>query len=192
MLPAVAAALIMGGSSLLGGLFGQHKSGLDAATLQRLFGPGALEGDTLKLYQMLSTSPQFRQMLLQNSIHGEQFQNNLASGLGARGLSTSGIGTIANAAGQSAISSGESSLRGGLFGQAQEGAMQNLMARLQAYSQGQNIQMQQPSFGQQAFGSALGAIPYLFGGGGGQKAAAPGGSEPWSGQSLWNPNTGKW
>ena len=158
-MPIPALALGLGGMSLLGGLFGGNKGkGLDAATLQRLFGPEAISSETMKLYQMLAQSPQFRQMLLQNSIQGSQFQNQLSGNLAQRGLSTSGIGSIANAAGQSATQTGETSLRGGLFGQAMDTTMQSLMARLQAYSQGQQIGMQQPSDMQKFFGNTLGAV----------------------------------
>lgn len=173
--------LLTGGGILGGLLSGNQGPDMSAGTLNRLFGPGALSGDTQQLYQMLSQSPQFRQMLLQNSIQGGQFQNNLAQGLGQRGLSTSGIGTVANAAGQSAISSGQTALQGGLFGQAGNMAQQNLLARLGAYSQGQGMQNYQNMFrgspGQQAFGSFLGALPSLFGqgGGGGQGGGYGGG-----------------
>jgi hypothetical protein len=157
-MPIPALALGLGGMSLLGGLFGGKKGGLDAKTLERLFGAGAISQDTMKLYQMLSQSPQFRQLLLQNSIQGSQFQNQLSGNLAQRGLSTSGIGSIANAAGQSAIQTGETSLRGGLFGEAMDTAMKSLMARLQAYSGGQQIGMQQPSSLQSFFGNTLGAV----------------------------------
>jgi hypothetical protein len=109
-------------------------------------------------------------MLQQNSIQGSQFQNNLAGNLAQRGLSTSGIGSIANAAGASAISSGELGLRGGLFGTAGSLAQQNLMQRLQSYTQGRLAQPSGPSFLSQIGGDLLGAsIPSLFsmGGGGG-------------------------
>jgi hypothetical protein len=163
-----AEAGLTGGLSLLGSLFGPKGPDMSPETLNRLFGPGALSGDTMKLYQMLAQSPQFRQLMLQNSIQGGQFQNNLAQGLGQRGLSTSGIGTIANAAGNSAIQTGQTALQGGLFGEAGDMAMKDLMARLQAYSQGQGYQNQQNlspyggTPGQKFFGSMLGAVPYLF------------------------------
>jgi len=158
-MPIPALALGLGGMSLLGGLFGGKKGGgLDAKTLERLFGPGAISADTMKIYQMLSQSPQFRQMLLQNSIQGSQFQNQLSGNLAQRGLSTSGIGSIANAAGESATQTGETALRGGLFGQSMDTAMQSLMSRLGAYSQGQQVGMQQPTGFQQMFGNALGAF----------------------------------
>jgi hypothetical protein len=159
-------AAIGAGAGILSGLLGggqKGPTGLDANTLSRLFGSGALSGDISQLYKLLSQSPQFQQMLLQNSIQGQQFQGNLSSGLAQRGLNTSGIGTIANAAGQSATSAGELGLRGGLFGQAGSLAQQNLLARLQSYTQGRLGQPQGPSFLSQIGGDLLGsAIPSLF------------------------------
>ena len=159
-------ALAIAGLGTLGGLLGgrpKGPTGLDPGTLQNFFGAGALSGDITQLYQLLAKSPQFQQMLLQNSIQGSQFQNNLGAGLAQRGLSTSGIGTIANAAGASATSSGELGLRGGLFGTAGNLAQQNLLQRLQSYTQGRLNQPQQPSFLSQISGDVLSAaIPSLF------------------------------
>ena len=158
-------ALAIAGVGALGSIFGggqKGPTGLDAATLSRMFGAGALSGDISQLYKLLQASPQFQQMLLQNSIQGSQFQNDLSSGLASRGLSTSGIGTIANAAGSSAISSGELGLRGGLFGTAGSLAQQNLLARLQSYTQGRLNQPSQSTIG--GIGTSLlgASIPSLF------------------------------
>jgi hypothetical protein len=171
--------LIGAGAGVLAGLLGgsgQQGNKIDAATLQRLFGSGALSKDTTGLYQMLLKSPQFQSLLSQNAVQGSQFQNNLAGGLAARGLNTSGIGTIANAAGASAIQTGDLGLRGGLFGQAGSMAQQNLMARLSAYTQG--AQPQQPSFLSQLGGDLLGAsVPSLFSMGQKKTSTVP--DNPW-------------
>jgi hypothetical protein len=127
-----------------------------------MFGPQVLSHDTNQLYQMLSQSPQFASLLGQNAVQGQQFQGNLSSSLAQRGLSTSGIGSIAGAAGQSAIQSGESALRGGLFGQAGSLAQQNLLARLQAYQGFQQAQIGQPSKMQEFSGDILGALSPLL------------------------------
>lgn len=159
--------LLSGGGALgaiLGSIFGGSK-GIDPKELARLFGPGALSGDTMQLYKFLAASPQFQQQLSQNLITSGQFSNNLAANLGARGLNTTGIGAIAGAAGQSAYASGEQALRGGLFGTASDIAQQNLLARLQSYTQGKIQQLSQPSPIQQ-IGGALGkagGLASLFG-----------------------------
>lgn len=152
------------GGSILGAIFGQQK-GIDPKELEKLFGPGALSGDITKLYQALASSPQFQQQLSQNLINSSQFANNLQANLGARGLNTTGIGAIAGAAGQSAYASGEQALRGGLFGTASDIAQQNLLARLQSYTQGKMAQLSKPSALQQ-IGGALGqagGLASLFG-----------------------------
>lgn len=131
------------------------------------FGPGALSADTMKLFQFLSQSPEFQAMLGQNAQAGQQFGSNLTAGLSQRGLQTSGIGTIANAAGQSATSAGESALRGGLFGQSMDSALKLLLSRLSAYSQFKTAQANQPSLFSQIFGGITGAaataLPFLSG-----------------------------
>ena len=176
---AIPIAAIGAGAGLLASIFGgggQSGNKLDAATLQKLFGSGALSRDTQGLYKMLLSSPQFQQLLSQNAAQGSQFQNSLAGGLAQRGLNTSGIGTIANAAGASAIQTGDLGLRGGLFGQAGNMAQQNLMARLQAYTQGAGAP--QPSMLSQVGSSLLGAsIPSLFQMGGGGGSTVP--NNPW-------------
>ena len=129
------------------------------------FGPSALSADTLKLFQFLLQSPEFQNILGQNALAGQQFSTNLAQGLGQRGLSTSGIGTIANAAGQSATAFNEGALRGGLFGQAQGNALQMLLAKLQAYANFQTAKANQPSTFEKIAGGVLGAgamaLPFL-------------------------------
>lgn len=144
------------GAGILGGFLGQRKLP-SAKDLNRMFGVGALAGDTQKLYQLLANSPQFRATLAGNAATGSRFTNQLAGNLAARGLSTSGIGSVARAAGSQAISTGETALRGGLFGTAQQGAMQNLLARLQAFTEMQGLGMQRPSFMESLSGSLLSA-----------------------------------
>lgn len=138
--------LALGGIALGGimSLFGGKKTP-GAKDLSKQFGVGALSKDTMALYRMLAASPQFRAQLMSNSAMGSRFSNQLAGGLASRGLSTSGIGTVAGAAGSQVISAGETALRGGLFGTAAEGAQQNLLARLQAYTQLQGQGLSQPS-----------------------------------------------
>ena len=175
----IAPLAISGGLSLLGGLFGgSQNKGLSSEELSRKFGPDVLGAETLKLYNFLAQSPQFRQLLLQNSIQGSQFQNQLSGSLAQRGLSTSGIGSIAGAAGKSAIQTCESALRGGLFGEAMQTSLQSLLQRLQAYSGGQQQQMGQPTGMQNLLGSSLGAFsqiaPFWQTGGGGTSTAGQG------------------
>lgn len=142
------------GGGLLSGLFGAKQRKPNIGEMNRLFGTGALSGDTMNLYRMLAASPQFRQTLMQNAVSGQQLSGNISAGLAQRGLGTSGIGTIANALGGSAASFNESSLRGGLFGQAGNMALQNLLARLQSYTELQSQSQSRPNF-LESFGSSL-------------------------------------
>jgi len=135
-----------------------------ANQLSQYFGPTQLGANTNQLYQLLARSPQFQQALTQNYQAAGNFQNNLAAGLGQRGLSTSGIGTVANAMGSSAGTAGEASLRGGLFGQAGNMALENLLARLQAYSSYRNVRANQPTFLGQVAGGLFGAAGSVLGG----------------------------
>lgn len=150
-------------SGALGGLFGRQKLP-SAQDLQRLFGPAALSGDIQKLYDYLSKSQGFQSQLTQNNLNAQNFQNNLAANLGARGLTTTGVGAIANAAGQSAYATGEQALRGGLFNQAGDLAQQNLLARLQAYQSFQQQQATMPTGLQSLFGGIAnaGGLAQLF------------------------------
>lgn len=147
--------LALGGIGLgaITSLFGGRKTP-SAGDLRKHFGPGALSQDTMMLYRMLANSPAFRATLAQNAAVGSRFSNQLTSNLAQRGLTTSGIGSVAQAAGKQAISTGETGLRGGLFQTAQEGAMQNLLARLQSFTALQGQSLQRPT-GLEAFGSSL-------------------------------------
>lgn len=141
------------GGGMLSGLLGRRKTP-DAKDLNKKFGVGQLAGDTQLLYKMLASSPMFRSALLGNAATGSRFSNDLSASLQARGLGSTGIGSIAGAAGNQAISAGETALRGGLFQTAQQGALENLLARLQAYTQLQGQALQRPSFGE-SLGSSL-------------------------------------
>lgn len=132
--------------------------------LNKWFGAGAQANDTMKMYSMLFNSPYFQQAMSENMASGQQLSSNINQSLGARGLSTSGIGTLSSAFGKSASAFGGSALRGGLFGQAGNLASQNLMARLGAYSSWKTAQAQQPSFMESLGGSLLGAAGQVLGG----------------------------
>lgn len=135
-----------------------------AKELQQKFGTGVLSGDVMRLYSMLASSPQFQESMSQNALSGANLSQNLNASLGARGLSTSGIGTVAGALGKSASSFGASALRGGLFGTAGNLASENLLARLQAFSALKQAKANQPGFLQSLTGSILGAGGMVLGG----------------------------
>lgn len=144
-----------------------------AQELQQKFGTGALQGDVLRLYQMLAQSPQFQEAMNQNALSGAQLSSQLNTSLSQRGLSTSGIGTVAGALGGSASSFGASALRGGLFGTAGNLAAENLLARLQAFSNLKTARANQPSFLQGLAGGILGAGGMVLAGPAGQSIFGP-------------------
>jgi hypothetical protein len=140
-----------------------------AKELNQKFGTVPLTGDIMRLYSMLASSPQFQEAMSQNALAGQALSSNLNASLGARGLSTSGIGSVASALGSSASSFGAGALRGGLFGTAGSLASENLLARLQAFANLKTAKANQPSFLQSLTGSILGA--------GGQVLAGPAGAK---------------
>lgn len=121
------------------------------------YGVQNLLPDVQRLYAMLLSSPQFMQMLSQNMGAAGQFNTALQGNLASTGLGQSGIGALLGAAGQSAGSFGETALRGGLFGEALQTALQNQLARLSSYTSIKSAQASQPGPLAQIGGSILGA-----------------------------------
>ncbi len=135
-----------------------------AGDLAKKFGVGQMTTDTQKLYQFLLSSPQFQQAMTENNLAGAQASSDITAGLSQRGLSTSGIGTVAGALGKSASAFGGSALKGGLFGTAGSMATQNLLARLQAYAQYKTAKANQPSFLEGLAGGVLGGAGQVLAG----------------------------
>ena len=129
------------------------------------FTPEMLSGDTQKLFTLLAQSPMFQAMFQQNALAGQQLGSNVQAGLAARGLNTSGIGTLANSAAQSAISFGETNLRGDLFHTALMTALQNYLQKMQLMGQYKIAQAGQPTglerIGGALIGAAGTALPFL-------------------------------
>lgn len=133
------------------------------------FTPDMLSSDTQKLFQLLAQSPMFQSMLQQNALAGQQLGSNVQAGLAQRGLNTSGIGTLANAAAQSATSFGETGIRGDLFHSALMAALQNYLQKMQLSGQYQITKASQPSGLERIGGALLGAagtaLPFFAPGG---------------------------
>lgn len=147
----------------LGGLFGGNDR-LSAANLEKLFGVGALNKDTQKLFEFLQSSKfgQFgrQNAALQGSLFGDELRRRGAA------IGGSGVGMIASSAASATQAFQEGDFLSQLFAQAQEGASQNLSARLGAFTQGGNA----PS----GFGAIAGAIANA----GGQYAMLAGDGQP--------------
>lgn len=150
------------------------RAGDQANELSQLFGPGVLSGDTQKLFALLMGSPAFQSMMQQYSLQGNQLSQNLTAGLARRGLTGTGVGTIAQSLGQAVPGFAQTQARGALFSDAMQAAMQNLLARMGSFTSLEQQRRSQPGFLGKAFGGLLGAagtaIPFFgshSGGGGG-------------------------
>lgn len=148
--PITIAALLSGP---LASLFGGGGNRLDAATLQKLFGVGALSADTNRLFNLNKQSP-----LGQFGLENAALQGNLiGSDLARRGaaVGASGIGMLASSAAASTQAFQQGDFLSKLFSQSQDAATSNLNARLAAYTGGVN----QPS----PTGGLLGSISQALG-----------------------------
>lgn len=139
-------SLILGGTSLLGGLLG-HKKGIDMRAWERLFGPQAMAALTNQFMQQYSNSPFARQQMVGAANTGQQIANNFAAMPGAR---TSGVGQISQALAGGATNSLQAQLQAMLYQMAQQSAQQNMAQKQDIFLQNQ----QTPSFLQQ-LGPAL-------------------------------------
>ncbi len=171
--PATIAALssLVGG---IGGLFGGGNDRLDAKKLEQLFGVGALNKDTQKLFDFLSKSQfgQFGQAnaALQGSLFGDELKRRGAA------IGGSGVGMIASSAASATQAFQQGDFLSQLFAQAQSGAQENLGARLNAYASGGN------QSGPSGFGALAGAIANA----GGQYALLSGSGNPNSKKNAFN------
>lgn len=143
------------GVGLLGGLFNKTAKPPSLQELMDQFGTGALTRNTQQMYDFLKTSPQFMDLLNKNAAAGANLSNSLNHNLAARGLTTTGVGSIASALGANATAFNESSLRGGLFGQAMDASQNNLSQLLQAYMGTLGMKFNQPNRLDSLFSSLL-------------------------------------
>lgn len=161
MSPLLAPLLLQGGSTLLSGLLGGARSRQEErrirafrAQLMRIASPQYLMGIQNQLYNQAIAGPAFgaARRGVFNAAQGAQ--NRLQGSLAARGLSGSGVGSIAGALGGSALAGQLGQLRTGLYGQAgmQAGqAQQRELDALQALGPGMK-----PAYGTQAIAGGLG------------------------------------
>lgn len=155
------------GVGLLGGLFNKSSKVPSLQELMSQFGPGALAQNTTQLYDFLKSSPQFMDVLNKNAAAGANLSQSLNQNLGARGLTTTGVGSVASSLGANASAFGASALRGGLFGEAGSMAQNNLSQMLQAYLSTLGMKQNQPNRLDSLFSSLLtaGASALPFAGG---------------------------
>lgn len=117
-----------------------------------------------QLYQMMLGSPAYAQALGANLGASNTFNQQLQSALGQTGLQQSGIGAVTSALGGSLGQFGQGQLNSQFYNQAMQAALQNQMARMQAYTQYQTAKAYQPTLLGQLGGSLLGAAGTALGG----------------------------
>lgn len=175
LLPAIGLGLT--GLSALGGLFG-HKGGNAAGYLRSVnqnFGPNALNADYQRLFSMLASSPSFQSQLSGINLAGQNLSQGLASSFANRGLTSSGVGTIAQNLGNATGGFESQRAIGSLSSDALNAAQQNLLARLQAWSSLTGQSIGQPS----PFGSIFGSLLSAGGPALAQYFAGKGQQNPW-------------
>ena len=149
MNPLLLASLFQLGGGLFGGLLGRGQANRQEAyrhQILRALSPANAMNQTHQFYNQFLGGPAYTSAAQGAYARGNVLQNNLASSLAARGLGTSGIGSIAGPLAQSAAGGylGQARL-GGYEGAQQQamGAIRNQLAGLQAAGpQGPNPVMQ--------------------------------------------------
>lgn len=174
-------AVALGAISALGGVLGSKgRKEIDPEVLKRLFGPEAVTKDTLDFYNNLINSPQGAAMLNNASVVGANVANQINARAAESGIAggggESGVGSFGVAAGGSAGNLLKNNIRGQVYGQALEAAINNNAQRMSIYGQSALQRQQTPTFAQ-ALGAGLqagaGAIAAGLPAGNGAPSAAP-------------------
>jgi hypothetical protein len=145
--------------TLFGGLFGKNDPAKERERkLMEILSPGHANQLTSNFYNQFLNSPAFSQGQAGIAAGTNAFTNNLNRSLGARGLTTSGIGSIAPSLARSSASHSLGALQTQGFQSAQEQAM-NLL-RSQAGALGGTAMP--TNYGNQLFGAGLDAFGPFF------------------------------
>lgn len=152
-------AAVLAGVSALGGILGSKgRKAIDPEALKKLFGPEAVSADTVAFFNNLINSPEGANMLNQASVIGADISNRINARAAQTGMSgggsESGIGQFAAAAGGSAADLAKGQVRGNMFSQALQAALQNNAQRLGVYSASKQQEQATPTFAQ-ALGAGL-------------------------------------
>jgi hypothetical protein len=152
-------AAVLAGVSVLGGILGgKGRKSIDPEALKKLFGPEAVTADTVAFFNNMINSPEGAAMLNQASVIGADVSNRINARAAQSGMSgggsESGIGQFAAAAGGSAADLAKGQVRGNMFAQALQAAMQNNVARMGLYGQSKLMEQGTPTMAQ-AVGAGL-------------------------------------
>lgn len=140
-----------------------------ANQLSQLYGTGPLGQDTQALFRLLMQSPMWQQMMVNASLQGNALGRNLTNSFAQRGLTTTGVGTVAQNMGNSATGFMQTQMQGDLWAKALAAAMQNLSQRQDSWTTLEQQRRAKPSGLGSVFGGILGAagsaLPFInFGG----------------------------
>lgn len=149
--------IALSGAGLLGGfLGGKGRKPLDPRELERLFGPGALAGDTRSLYNLLASSPEMAALINSSYGQGNTLAANLRQNLARSGLGggMSGIGSVLESAAPTYGRTLHLNALAALWRNALAAAQENLGARMGLFGQSRLAYQGTPTMAQ-TIGSAL-------------------------------------
>jgi hypothetical protein len=110
--------------------------------INRMMGPGALASATQDLYQQMNSSPMAASMRADSAMGARATQQGLAGQQGISGMSSTGVGGLQRALGQSLVSNRNQAVSADIFRQASASAAQNMGQRMGLMSfSGQGINM---------------------------------------------------
>jgi len=182
--------LLLGGSAA-GTLFGGQKQP-SFADIQKMFGPEALGKNANAIYQILASSPSFRNAIGGANLAGQNAGQTIDANLARAGLGSTGVGAVGEGLGSAASGFNISNLIGGLHQTAlgQAGDLNQLLAQIYM-----NTRQQHSPF-QTASAAVLGAgAPSLFKVGTPKpnlvRPAGGGGGAPWTSPDPYN-SSGNW
>jgi hypothetical protein len=155
-LPAI--GLGLAGLSAISSLFG-HKAPkqFSSGAIASQFGPDALNKDYQRLFSLMASNPGFQGQLAGINMAGQNLGQGLAASFANRGLTSSGVGTIAQNLGNATGGFETNRAVGELSGNALTAAQQSLMERLRAWAALQGQSIGQPSGIDSILGSLFGA-----------------------------------
>ena len=140
---------VVGGAMTLAGTLAGRNSDrptIDPEMLNRLFGPGALAGDTSALFRMLLNSPAFSQIMRSANLQGSRLGSDIQANVARAGMGGSPLGAFARAAARGYGGALQIPAMSGLYAQALQSALSNLNMRAGLWGQSQLQRQADPTF----------------------------------------------
>lgn len=141
-------APIIGGALTAAGTYlgREERPTIDPEMLKRLFGPGAISGDTQEFYRNLLNSPAFADLMRSANVQGAALGGQINRNVAAAGVSGNPIAAFARAAGRGYGGALQLPLMSDLFMKAFQAALQNNQSRMGVWSQSQLNRQEAPTF----------------------------------------------